>query len=212
MSWGASQVTGAPGGRVRPGEGRETPCRFLLAGYFPCQHHPLPHLWPWSTPGTGHLGRNSILPGQYDPLGKFPIFREDSQFKPYVQRFRYTNDLEKLAKGRTVASNFAFFLTPFKRKVFYQSLEDIIQGFLSSPEVLCACGFRLSYDTPLPISAGLGSLSSTTLRFLGSEGQVCQNFCKNCQVRLIWFTNSWRLMLSCPLRDNSAIKEETRGG
>src|SRR5208337_5345657 len=29
---------------------------------------------------------------------------------------------------------------------------------------------------PLPISAGLGSLSSTALRFLGSDRKVCQKF------------------------------------
>jgi hypothetical protein len=33
-----------------------------------------------------------------------PVFREDSKFKPNLQGCRYTNDMEKLTKGRTVAS------------------------------------------------------------------------------------------------------------
>jgi len=47
---------------------------------------------------------------QYDRPGKFPIFREDYQFKLYLQRFRYTDDMEKLAKGRIVASCTTIFI------------------------------------------------------------------------------------------------------
>ncbi len=36
-----------------------------------------------------------------------------------------------------------------------------------------------------PKTPRLGSLGSTALRYPGSKGQVCQNFCKNYQVRLI---------------------------
>jgi len=49
-----------------------------------------------------HLG-TAFPPSQYDLPGKFPILREDSQFKLYLQGFLYTNHLEKLAKGRIVA-------------------------------------------------------------------------------------------------------------
>jgi hypothetical protein len=42
---------------------------------------------------------------QYDRPINFPIIREDSQFKHYLQGFRYTNDMEKLAEGRIVASD-----------------------------------------------------------------------------------------------------------
>ena len=45
--------------------------------------------------------------------------------------------------------------------------------------------FSLSSRAPLTGDAGLGSLSSIGMRYLGSEGQVCQNFCKDYQVRLI---------------------------
>ena len=38
---------------------------------------------------------------------------------------------------------------------------------------VCPCGLRLSSGSPLPISAGLGFLSSTALRYPGSEGPVC---------------------------------------
>ena len=69
------------------------------------QHRPVPHLWPWSTSETGHLGRDSIFPGHYDRPGNFPIFRENSQFKLYLQRFQYTNHMEKLTKGRIVAGD-----------------------------------------------------------------------------------------------------------
>ena len=49
-----------------------------------------------------HLG-TALPPSQYDLPGNFPIFREDSQFKLYLQGFLYTNHMEKLAKGRIVA-------------------------------------------------------------------------------------------------------------
>lgn len=42
-------------------------------------------------------------PHRYDRPGNFPIFQENSQFKPYLQRFRYTNHMGKTAKGRIVA-------------------------------------------------------------------------------------------------------------
>ena len=34
-------------------------------------------------------------PSRYERPEKFPIFRENSQFKPYLQRFQYTNDMKK---------------------------------------------------------------------------------------------------------------------
>jgi hypothetical protein len=68
------------------------------------QHRPTLHLWPWPESETGHLGRDSILPGGYERPGKLPIFQEDSQSKLQLQRFLYTNDMEKLAKVRIVAS------------------------------------------------------------------------------------------------------------
>ena len=45
----------------------------------------------------------AAAPIQYDRPGNFPIFREDSHFKPYLQGFRYTDDRDKLAEGRIVA-------------------------------------------------------------------------------------------------------------
>lgn len=42
------------------------------------------------------------------------------------------------------------------------------------PEVVYPCGLRFPTDSPLPSGAALGSLSSTALRYLGSEGVVCQ--------------------------------------
>jgi hypothetical protein len=51
-----------------------------------------------------HLGRDFLLLGHHDRPGIFPIFREDSQFHLYLQGFRYTNDREKLAEGRLLAS------------------------------------------------------------------------------------------------------------
>ena len=45
----------------------------------------------------------SLEAHQQDPPGKFLIFREDFQFKPYLQGFRYTGDMERLAEGRIVA-------------------------------------------------------------------------------------------------------------
>jgi hypothetical protein len=68
-----------------------------------CQHRPGPHLGSWFESETGHLGRDFLLPGHHDLPGKFPIFRGDSQFQPYLQGFRYTNDMERLTKGRVVA-------------------------------------------------------------------------------------------------------------
>jgi hypothetical protein len=50
-------------------------------------------------------GRDFFILGHHDRPGKFSIFREDFRFKPYLQGFRYTNDREKLAEGRIVASN-----------------------------------------------------------------------------------------------------------
>ena len=51
---------------------------------------------------TDTPGRYPYLHSQKSPQ-KFPIFQEDSQFKLYLLRFRYTNHMEKLAKGRIVA-------------------------------------------------------------------------------------------------------------
>jgi hypothetical protein len=62
---------------------------------------PVQHLWPWLELETGRFGKGP--PSQYDRPGKFPIFRENSQFKLYLQRFRYTNHMEKLAEGRLLA-------------------------------------------------------------------------------------------------------------
>ncbi|MFH1596932.1 MAG: hypothetical protein ABIG94_11315 [Pseudomonadota bacterium] len=42
----------------------------------------------------GHLG-TALPASQYDLPGKFPIFREDSQLKLYLQGFLYTNHMEK---------------------------------------------------------------------------------------------------------------------
>jgi hypothetical protein len=53
------------------------------------------------------------------------------------------------------------------------------------PGLVCAYRLRFFPGSPLAGVAGLGSLSSAALRFLGSEGKVCQNFCKDYQVRLI---------------------------
>ena len=53
---------------------------------------------------TGHLGRDCLRLGHHDRPGKLMIFREDFQFKPYLQRFSYANDVEKVAEGRTVAN------------------------------------------------------------------------------------------------------------
>ena len=92
-----------PAGKVGQKKGDGTPCRFLNACCFRCQQHPVPHLWPWSTSETGRLKKNSVFPGHYDRPGKFPIFREDSQFKLYLQGSLYTNHMERLAEGRTVA-------------------------------------------------------------------------------------------------------------
>jgi hypothetical protein len=39
------------------------------------------------------------------PVGSFD-FQEDFQSKPYLQGFRYMNDMEKLAEGRIVIENF----------------------------------------------------------------------------------------------------------
>jgi len=52
-SGGASQVAGALCGKVRPGEGRRHPCRFLNPCCFRRQHRPAPHLCPWSESKTG---------------------------------------------------------------------------------------------------------------------------------------------------------------
>ena len=61
-----------------------------------------------------HLG-TALPPSQCDFPGKFPIFREDSQFKLYLQRFRYTNDMERLAEGRIVAKYRPQHLRPSRR-------------------------------------------------------------------------------------------------
>jgi len=50
------------------------------------------------------------------------------------------------------------------------------QGFLSCPEVVGACGLAFSPGAPLPSDAGLRTLSSIAVKYLGFEGQVCQNF------------------------------------
>jgi hypothetical protein len=61
------------------------------------------------------------------------------------------------------------------------------QGFLSCPEVVCPCGLRLSFGSPLPINAGLGSLNSTAVRYLGSKGVVC----KGIRGKLFFRRNLW---------------------
>ena len=68
------------------------------------QQRSVPHLWPWSESETARLGAG--LPPQVNMIspGKFPIFREDYQSKLYLHGFLYTNDMEKLTKGRIVAS------------------------------------------------------------------------------------------------------------
>jgi hypothetical protein len=53
------------------------------------------------------------------------------------------------------------------------------QNFVPHPGVACACRPRLAFGEPLLVSAGLGSLSSTALKYLGSEGLVCPSICKN---------------------------------
>ena len=53
------------------------------------------------------------------------------------------------------------------------------QNFVPHPAVACACRLRLSFGAPLLVSAGLGSLSSTALKYLGSEGLVCPSIWKN---------------------------------
>ena len=79
---GAFQVADAPGGRARPGAGPRHPvpitqCLLLLASAPPDLH-----LWPWSESETGHLGRDSILPGHYDRPGNFSIFRRIPNSSP----------------------------------------------------------------------------------------------------------------------------------
>ena len=93
-----------PPAEVGQEKGHDNPCRFLPACCFRCQRRPALRLWPWSESKTGRLERDSILPGRYDLPGKFPIFREDSQFKPYLQGFRYADDMETIGEGRIVAS------------------------------------------------------------------------------------------------------------
>jgi len=51
-----------------------------------------------------------------------------------------------------------------------------LQDFLLRPEVLCPYGLGFPPGAPLPGGAGLGSLGSMALRFLGSEGNVYKNF------------------------------------
>lgn len=58
--------------------------------------------------GTRADSSMPTAPSQYDCPGKFPIFREDYQSKRYLQGFLYTNDMEKLAKGRIEASYLDF--------------------------------------------------------------------------------------------------------
>ena len=48
--------------------------------------------------------------------------------------------------------------------------------FLLCPAVVCPCGLGFSFSAPLSGGAGLESLRSTALRFLGSEGKVRQKF------------------------------------
>jgi len=94
-----------PPGEFGQERGDGTPSRFLNACCFRCQHYPVPHPLSWSELETPRLGAGLPSPFQYDRPGNFPIFREDFQFKRYLQRFRYTNDMEKLAEGRIVARN-----------------------------------------------------------------------------------------------------------
>ena len=88
------------------GEGRGQPLPFnlgaLTASFFATtwQGTPLPLVYVGNRTPRGE----SILPGHYDRPGNFLIFREDSQFNLYLRGLRYTNDMEKLAEGRILAS------------------------------------------------------------------------------------------------------------
>ncbi len=50
------------------------------------------------------------------------------------------------------------------------------QGFLSCPAVVCACSLGFPSIAPLSGGAGLGSLSSTAVRYLGSGVWYAQIF------------------------------------
>ena len=113
QGWRALLLEVLPAGKFSQERGNVTPSRFLNSCCFRCRHHPAPHRWLWSASETGHIGRNSILPGQYNRPGKFSIFRENYQSKLYLQGFRYTNDMGRLAEGRLVASFFMSSSLPF---------------------------------------------------------------------------------------------------
>ena len=68
---------------------------------------------------TAHCGDFLMpaAPSHYDRPGKFLIFQENSQFKLYLQGFRYTNDMEKLAEGRIVA-NYTLLVLSFSKEIF----------------------------------------------------------------------------------------------
>ena len=113
---------------------------------------------PSRTSGLGlrrkpeHLG-TALPPSQYDLPGKFPFLREDSQSKLYLEELRYTSDMEKLAKGRIVASS-SLCLVPSSKK--NQCAGSRSQSFFPFPEVVCACDLSLSPVPPLPGDACLG--------------------------------------------------------
>jgi len=53
------------------------------------------------------------------------------------------------------------------------------QNFVPHPAVACACRPRFAFGAPLLVSAGLGSLSSTAVKYWGSEGLACSSIWKN---------------------------------
>jgi hypothetical protein len=85
-------------------KGDRTPCEFLHACCFRCRHHPVPHLWPClsrkpdTSGGTPSSRVIMIAPEIFFFPERFPIQT------PFAKAFRYTNHMEKLTKGRIVAS------------------------------------------------------------------------------------------------------------
>ena len=77
------------------------------------------------------------------------------------------------------------------------------QGFLSCPKMVCPCRLHFSSESPLSISAGLGFLRSTALRYRDSKGQACQDSCKDYADLL---KNSWNFVPSNPPGHDSATK------
>ena len=92
---GAFQGSVAPAGEVGQKKGDGVTHRFWR------QQRAVPPSWSWSESETRRLGRDSILPGQCDLPGKFPIFREDSISICKVPIYdRYSNILEGADNGK----------------------------------------------------------------------------------------------------------------